>query len=81
MTDAAEAPPPSELVLDPARTLAAVRLAVREALLDHKHRGNSVVIWEDGQVRWIAAEDIVIPDEANDRQVRSGESPRQDAPA
>lgn len=64
MTDAAEAPPPSELVLDPARTLAAVRLAVREALLDHKRRGNSVVVWDNGRVKWIAAQDIVLPVEA-----------------
>lgn len=63
-TDDAEKPPPSELVLDSARALAAIRLAVREALIDHKLRGNPVVVWEDGQVKWIAAEDIVIPDEA-----------------
>lgn len=57
--DVQEALPPPELVLDSARALA----AVREALIDHKRTGDPVVTTVDGQIRWVAAEDIVIPDE------------------
>ncbi len=42
------------------------RLAVRQAMIEHKEAGMPVATWEDGKVVWIAAEDIVIadPDEA-----------------
>ncbi len=40
-----------------------MRLAVREALIDHKRTGDPVVTMVDGRITWIAAEDIVIPDE------------------
>lgn len=63
LTQVPEARPPSELVLDSARALAAIRLAVREALIDHKRTGDPVVTLEDGRIKWIAAEDIVIPDD------------------
>lgn len=66
LTPATEGLPPSELVLDSARVLRAMRLAVRDALIDHKRTGDPIVtLDEDGQVKWIAAEDIVIPDEAD----------------
>lgn len=61
--EAPEARPPSELVLDSARALAAMRLAVRDTLIDHKRTGDPVVTMVDGRITWIAAEDIVIPDE------------------
>jgi hypothetical protein len=32
--------------------------AVRAALLEHKRAGNPIAVWEDGQVVWIAPEDI-----------------------
>lgn len=60
---APEALPPSELVFDSARVLAAMRLAVRDALIDHKRTGDPVVTLHDGRIKWIAAEDIVIPDD------------------
>jgi hypothetical protein len=41
---------------------AAVQQAVREALIDHKRCGDPIVICENGEVRWIPAEEIVIPD-------------------
>lgn len=53
---------PFERVHDIPRTVRALRLAVRDALIEHKRDGDPVVVWEDGQVRWIVAEDIVIPD-------------------
>jgi hypothetical protein len=63
MTEPPAQLPPSELVQDSARALAAVRRAVRRALLDHKRSGDPVVTVQDGQIRWVAADDIVIPDE------------------
>ena len=40
----------------------AMRLGVRDALIEHKRDGDLVVTWEDGQVKWIPADEIVIPD-------------------
>ena len=40
-----------------------MRLAVRDALIAHKRDGDPVVVWEDGRVKWIPADEIVIPDE------------------
>ena len=42
---------------------AAATRGVRKALIDHKRNGDPIVIWRDGQVVWVPAEDIVIPDE------------------
>lgn len=39
---------------------AALRRAGREALLAHKRRGESIVIWQDGRVVTLAAEDIPV---------------------
>jgi hypothetical protein len=57
----ADAAPARDLGLE--RSVAAVRDAVREALIEHKRRGEAVVVRENGRIKWIAAEDIVIPDE------------------
>jgi len=38
----------------------ALGIAIREALLKHKHAGNSVAVWRNGQVVWIKPEDISI---------------------
>jgi hypothetical protein len=40
-----------------------MRAAVFAALREHKEGGDYVVVWQDGHVVRIAAEDIVIPDE------------------
>ena len=37
----------------------AVRLAVRDALLEHKREGRPVVIWRDDKVVWISAEEAL----------------------
>jgi hypothetical protein len=34
--------------------------AVQDALLRHKQAGNPVVEWRDGQIVWVAPEDIPI---------------------
>lgn len=41
----------------------ALRKAVRNALIEHKRAGNTVVEWRDGKINFIKAEDIVIPEE------------------
>jgi len=37
--------------------------AFREAILRHNQAGNPICVWREGQVVWIAPEDIQIPDE------------------
>ena len=41
----------------------ALARAVREALLRHKQAGNPIAVWRDGQVVWIAPEDIQVEEE------------------
>lgn len=36
--------------------------AVRDALIMHKRAGNTIVGWENGEIQFISAADIVIPD-------------------
>ena len=40
--------------------LAAASEAVRQALAQHKARGNSVVVWRDGRVVLLPAEEIEV---------------------
>jgi hypothetical protein len=37
--------------------------SVRDALRRHKQLGQSVVVWQDGQMRILSPEEIVVPDE------------------
>jgi hypothetical protein len=39
----------------------ALRQAVTEALIRHKRLGTPIVVWRDGKVVWIPAEEIEIP--------------------
>jgi hypothetical protein len=59
-------PTPLDRLEDLPRILRAMREAVREALLRHKQLGNPVAVWQDGQVVWLAPDeiptDIVEPD-------------------
>jgi hypothetical protein len=60
---ASRKPPPRTLearLRDDRLIEAALRRAVREALLDHKRAGNPVPVWRDGRVVWIAPEDIEV---------------------
>ena len=41
----------------------AVKGAVIDALRDHKRAGNPVAIWEDGKVKIVPPEEIVLPGE------------------
>ncbi len=42
-----------------------MRQAVLDALRDHKQAGNPIAVWEDGKVKIIQPEDIVLPDETS----------------
>ena len=39
---------------------AALNAAVREAVLQHKQKGLPLVVWRDGKVAWIPAEEIAM---------------------
>lgn len=54
---------PPELFTDPDYLLAKVREGVRRALLDHKRKGNPIVGYENGQIVWTEAKDIVVSEE------------------
>jgi len=45
--------------LDRAAHEAAIRKAVREAVLAHARAGNPVATWRDGKVVWIQPEEIL----------------------
>ncbi len=42
--------------------VAAVREAVRDAIEDHRRTGDPIVLCDNGNIRWVAAEDIVVPE-------------------
>lgn len=52
-----------EVLADSRRVEAALREAVRMALVRHKQAGNPVVVWRDGKVEWVLAEDLQIDTE------------------
>ncbi len=60
MTPGDTALTPAERVKDARRIQRALGAAVRDALLRHKRDGDPVVIWRDGRVVWVPAEEIPI---------------------
>ncbi|HET6386830.1 MAG TPA: hypothetical protein VFJ58_25845 [Armatimonadota bacterium] len=46
-------------LMDPQETLRRFRLAVRDAMLDHKRTGHPVAAWKNGKVVWIPPDEIV----------------------
>ena len=48
-------PTPLDPVQDLSRILAAMRAAVRDALLCHKRPGNPIAVWQDGGIPLIAS--------------------------
>jgi hypothetical protein len=57
----------SDILIERAKAIeAAVKRGVRRALIDHKQRGNPIVAWQNNQVTWVSAEDIVVPDEPSE---------------
>jgi hypothetical protein len=51
---------PIHRISDIPRILEALNQGVREALWRHKQAGNPVAVWRDGQVVWLAPEDIPV---------------------
>ena len=64
--DSDSAVSPVERVADLPRIERALRLAVREALRDHKLAGNPVAVWRNGRVEWIPPEEIPDPPDESD---------------
>ncbi len=56
-------PTPDEFLSDPQRTLEAVRKAGIRAAKIHRALGEPMASWQDGQVVWIAPEDLPIPEQ------------------
>jgi hypothetical protein len=51
----------SSIMLDTDLVEQALNRAVVQAMIRHKRLGNPIVVWRDGKVVWIPAEEIVIP--------------------
>jgi hypothetical protein len=49
----------------------ALREAVRGALLEHKRLGHEIVVWRDGKVMTLSADEIIVP-ESPDRRGGAG---------
>jgi hypothetical protein len=49
---------PLDRVEDVPRILAAMRRAVREAVLEHKRLGNPIAVWREGRVVWLQPDEI-----------------------
>jgi hypothetical protein len=64
--DSDSAVSPVERVADLPRIARALRLAVREALRNHKLAGNPVAVWRNGGVEWIPPEEIPDPPDESD---------------
>lgn len=54
---------PDDFAFDANRIERALHRAVRNALIMHKKLGNPIVVWQDGKVVTVPAEEIVIPEE------------------
>lgn len=55
-----------EILMDAERVERACRRAIRQALRMHKLLGNPVATWRDGNVVWIAPEDIVVEEDRDE---------------
>lgn len=51
---------PAERVNDVQRITRALQQAVREALWQHKIAGDPIVVWRNGRVEWIPADQIPV---------------------
>jgi hypothetical protein len=49
------------ILSDSDRIERALQRAVQEALRMHKRAGNPVAVWRDGEVVWLAPEEIPVP--------------------
>lgn len=56
--------PSESLFANREKTHRLMKEAVLAALCDHKQADNPIAVWEDGKVKIIQPEDIVLPEEA-----------------
>ncbi len=54
------------LMLDGSEIQRAQRRGLRKILERHKRLGNPIVVWRDGKVVWVPAEEIRIPEEPSE---------------
>ncbi|HZS09263.1 MAG TPA: hypothetical protein VFD58_30800 [Blastocatellia bacterium] len=67
-----EARIPDNLLMDHAEEIEEIfRQAVRNALWKHKRLGQSVAAWRDGKVVIIPPEEIPVPDEPEEGELKS----------
>jgi len=48
-----------EIALRAKLGLRAIRIGVRQAALEHQREGRPMVIWRDGRVQWVPAEEVL----------------------
>jgi hypothetical protein len=58
------------IMLDGTAIQRALRESSIKALDRHKRLGNPIVVWRDGKVVWIPADEIVIPDAQTDSEAK-----------
>jgi hypothetical protein len=54
-----------ELLRDSKKIQQAIQAAVHEAVRTHKLLGRPIVVWRDGKVVWVPADQIELPGEKN----------------
>jgi hypothetical protein len=52
-------PSPAERFNDHEAVEAAIRRAVREAVLEHARAGRSIAVWREGQVVWLEPAEVL----------------------
>lgn len=57
------------IMLDTDLVEKALRRAVADDMIRHKRLGQPIVVWRDGRVVWVPAEEIQVPAEADDAPV------------
>jgi hypothetical protein len=68
---------PIHRITDIPRIMEALRLGVQDALRRHKQAGNPIAVWRDGQVVWIAPEDIPVDISPQSDRTHSAEQESQ----
>ena len=56
-----------QILADTGKIEAALRAAVRKALVLHKQAGNPVAVWRDGKVEWMDVERLEELEDSEDR--------------
>jgi hypothetical protein len=72
---------PAERVLDTDLITRALQGAHRHVLLEHKRDGDPIVVWQDGKVVWIPADEIVPRWTLQNRQFVDSQNRQFRAPA